>query len=122
MYLYDLIGEYTEKAKGPVRVFTYILTIVIRATWRLTGDLTEQTEELSLFCRTVIRSQLADLSKKLEDTLQRDVDSIEVTFLLRGSARVEIILSLLETGVRHQSKKVKRLVKNQTRNSDDTKR
>lgn len=80
-----MIGEYTEKAKGPVRVIhNHFLTTVICATCRLTGDLNEQTEELSLFCRTVIRSQLAELSKKLEDTQQRDVDTIEVTFVMRA--------------------------------------
>ncbi|KAL4175828.1 hypothetical protein KRP22_000787 [Phytophthora ramorum] len=53
-YLFELMAEYTDQAKGPVK-----------------------KEELAKFMHDVIRPQLADFSEKLDKIRQHDVDIVE---------------------------------------------
>ncbi|GLD93036.1 hypothetical protein PINS_up001628 [Pythium insidiosum] len=54
LYLYDLMGEYTEQAKGPVK-----------------------RQELSQFFQTTVRLQIASYSEQLQKIREQDEDTLE---------------------------------------------
>ncbi|TMW63296.1 hypothetical protein Poli38472_002237 [Pythium oligandrum] len=56
VYLYDLMGEYSERAKGPVK-----------------------KQELSHFCQSTIRAQLSQMAAELEKIRVHDMSTLEET-------------------------------------------
>ncbi|DAZ94136.1 TPA: hypothetical protein N0F65_010380 [Lagenidium giganteum] len=53
-YLFDLIGDYTDQARGPMK-----------------------RSELSLFCQNQVREQLEELTRKVHEVRQQDIDLIQ---------------------------------------------
>ncbi|KAF1793131.1 P-loop containing nucleoside triphosphate hydrolase [Phytophthora cactorum] len=75
-YLFELMAEFTDQAKGPVKVMSNG-TFLLKVTMLTRLDCYTQKEELAKFMHDTIRLQLAEFSAKLDKIRQHDTNVVD---------------------------------------------